>query len=360
MGSQQESQEAITRRTLLLGTAALLPGSTLLVSSSLSSPSPWEIKSVSTMKLTKDRVHNPVGEDKIGKWVDKAADLGVTHVAIETPYDNPPGLDAVSYTQRWIDTLREAEISVWHRHMFTKLEGIYDAKREVNREGYIDQIEGYILGNEDMFRPGDIFTPHPEIQNGGISLVTACHGDVCQFEGDSQQESIRQFNSWVRESTITARSAFERLGLEDTVRVGFFGFDGFVGWGHDNPDWSPDKNPIIEDETLEVVGEMTIDHYPRTGSQMAEDLDELQSFYPHVPIMIGELGDTQGEGGDFITDSVRGIDYTSDGKPREHILGMNYWHIGPEGNEALLIEDADSNPRETDLYYVMQEVFSAH
>lgn len=307
------------------------------VSSTQPSPTPtnpsvgqtWTIQSVSSMKETKDKICGQDPRQFIENWVDKAKELGVNYVAVETPYDNPGCGDALSYTQAWVDVIRSRGLKVWHRHMFLAFEGIYDTPKN-NRLDYLARTRDYIRAHPSLFAPGDIFTPAPEPQNGGISGFSYCSQGVCQFS------SISHFNRWLRDAIDVSRQAFGEIGLGDQVEVGYYGFDGFVAWGSNNPDW----NGILEDSTIEKMGNITIDHYPELiGQTMDQGLDELQARYPNVPIIIGEWGSA---GSSSVEQQVKD---SMAAAARPGVVGFNYWHMGMGGNEALIDDNFNNRPQ---------------
>lgn len=283
----------------------------------------WEIRSVSSMKETKDKLCNQDSEEFIESWITKAASTGANFVSIETPYDRPECGDTIEYTNRWVQTARNHNLSIWHRHMPLAFEGIYSVEKKSDSD-YLELIAKYIKEHAGLFKTGDIFTPIPEPQNGGIRGVTYCPHDVCQFE------NAEEFNMWLRNSIEVSKKAFEEVGLGGKINIGFFGFDGFVAWGDNNPDWEG----ILEDETIAAMGNITIDHYPEiVDDTMANDLDELQAKYPGVPIVIGEWG--------TITEDnpIEQVKKTMSAAARPGVIGFNYWHLGMGGNEALLNSD---------------------
>lgn len=283
----------------------------------------WSIRSTSSMKETKDRVCNQRDATFITNWVNTAYELGVTHIAVETPYDNPNCGSAVQYTKSWVDAIHAKGLKVWHRHMPLAFEGIYDIPKN-SSTNYLSQISSYIQANPTFFREGDIFTPIPEPQNGGIQGITYCPQGICMFTGATH------FNAWLRDAITSSENAFSSIGLGGKMRVGYYGFDGFVAWGDNNPDW----DGILEDATVAKMGNITIDHYPEiVGDTMENDLNELQAKYPNVPIIIGEWGTITG--GD-VEQQVRN---SMQAAKRPNVIGFNYWHMGTGGNEALVNDD---------------------
>ena len=283
----------------------------------------WAIRSVSSMKETKDKVCGQDSPEFISSWLDKAVELGVNYVAVETPYDNPACGSSVSYTKLWVDAVHTRGLNVWHRHAPLAFEGIYDTPKDASKN-YLTLISEYIKANPTFFRAGDIFTPIPEPQNGGITGITYCPQNICIFSGAAE------FNQWLRDAMTTSDSAFQSIGLGGKMKIGYFGFDGFVAWGDNNPDW----HGILEDSTVAAMGNITIDHYPEiVGDTMTNDLNEIQTKYPNTPIVIGEWGTITG--GDIVAQVINSMGAAL----RKNIIGFNYWHLGLGGNESLINDD---------------------
>jgi hypothetical protein len=287
----------------------------------------WAIQSVSSMKETKDRICNQRAQAFIDKWVARAKELGANYVSVETPYDNPSCGNAVAYSKMWIKSIRAAGLKVWHRHMPMAFESIYDVPK--SKSDYLNMINSYIKNNASDFAADDIFTPIPEPQNGGIKGVTMCYNNVCQY--DSQGD----FNAWLRNAISTSESAFSAIGLGGKMKIGYFGFDGFITWGDNNPDW----DGILEDATIQKMGNtIAVDHYPQlVGSSMGTDLNELQSKYPKALIVISEWGTVAS------VNTEQQVKDTMNAAKRPNVVGFNYWQFGVGGNEALINEDLSKN-----------------
>lgn len=290
----------------------------------------WAIQSVSSMKETKDKICGQDDAAFINQWLDRAKALGVNYVAIETPYDSPSCGNSVAYTNAWVSAARAHGLAIWHRHMPLAFEGIYSVPK--TKQDWISQITNYIKANPKLFANGDIFSPIPEPQNGGISGITYCANSFCQFTGAAD------FNSWLRNAMTASKNAFAGIGLNN-MKIGYWGFDGFVAWGDNNPDW----HGILEDATVQQMGNITIDHYPEAvGDTMANDLNELQNRYPNVPIVIGEWG--------TITTTINPVTQVNNdmsAAERPNVVGFNYWHLGMGGNEALINSDFSIKPSYT-------------
>lgn len=310
-------------------TSPATPTPTPVIVNPAPSTNSWEIQSVSSMKESKDRVCGQRDQAFIEKWVDKAKELGANYVAIETPYDNPDCGSSLDYTKTWVNALRSKGLKIWHRHMFLNFEGIYGANKNPN-DDYLGKIYHYIKDNSWMFKEGDIFTPAPEPQNGGIAGITYCAQNVCIFK------DAPHFNKWLRDSMDISEKAFSEIGLAGKMKIGYFGFDGFTAWGSMNPDW----NGILEDSTIAKMGNIAIDHYPELcGDTMENALNELQNRYPGIPIFISEWGSVD----DYNVENQ--VKNSMGAAKRPGVFGFNYWHMGIGGNEALINEDFSVRPQ---------------
>ena len=279
------------------------------------------------MKDTKDVICGQRDRAWIDKWVGKAVEVGANYVAISTPYENPSCGDAQAYTRRWVDAIRARGLKVWFRQMPLAFEGIYSVTKN-NSSDFLGLIGSYIKNNAGMYQPGDIFTPIPEPQNGGIQGITYCANGVCQFNGAAA------FNNWLRGAMTTANQAFQSVG-KTGVKIGYFGFDGFTVWGDNNPDW----HGILEDSTISMMGNITIDHYPEiVNDTMANDLNELHTRYPNVDIIIGEWGTITG--GDTVTQVKNSMGAA---KAASFVKGFNYWQFGPSGSGEQAIDNNFNN-----------------
>lgn len=279
------------------------------------------IRSVDAMKETKDRVCGPRDATFVNSWVKKAKELGANYVAISTPYEDPSCASSMKVTTLWVETIRAHGLNVWHRHMPLAFEGIYDVPKK--KVDYLPSITRYIQQNPGLFQEGDIFTPIPEPQNGGIEGITYCPEGVCQFKNTAE------FNRWLRDAMTLSRREFEKIGIGD-IGIGYYGLDGFIVWGANNPDWSG----FLEDETVEMMGNITLDHYPQLiNTSFRQDLAEFRQKYPTIPLIIGEWGAVgPSSKSQQITDAITWI------QQDPYLTGFNYWHMGMGGNEAIINE----------------------
>jgi hypothetical protein len=245
----------------------------------------------------------------------------------------------------------------------TLVHAITDNKVDSIRDPYTKQIVEYILNHQDMYEPGDIFTPTPEPFNGGISGVVYCGpSNTCVFN------SKEQFNQWLVNVTKASIAAFDTIPrLRGKVYVGYWGFSGFVISGFDNPDWEGrGVYGIIDDAVVHLSGDViSVDHYPGKGETFDTFFQSLDKRFPKerfpqgVRIVIGEYGTLNG--GDItktsqaIVESLNAYRNTSDSNLK--FGGMNYWHLGPRGmgtdpgvSEEALINNDYTNREQFDVF----------
>lgn len=296
----------------------------------------WSIKSVSTMNQSKDRVCDPRSPEWIAQWVHKMSELGITHVGVETPYDNPrcngvEGNYSIEYTQEWLTAIRAQKsvdgqpLHVWHRHMPIAFEGIYDTIKDPTVD-YASLIADYIKNNPSFFKDGDVFTIIPEPQNGGVVGATGCGQDVCIFS------SVEEFKTFLIDATNQAKKAFLDIGVKN-ITFACCGFDGYFLWGDNNPDHA--GTSFLDPETVKQLGILTIDHYPAKDATMAEDLKEMRVLWPanEYPVLIGEWGainSLEEKAAEDVTETMNAFEQD------KNIVGVQYWQGGPAGNEGLI------------------------
>lgn len=324
---------------------------TVFVSSPAPAPTPtttksWVVQAVDGMKLQQDALCSQASTSTINSWLDKAVDVGATHVAVSTAYDSVPGCNAQAYTRKWVTLTREHNLKVWHRHKTNAFEGFngVNKHRSPDQARHMKIETDWILANPELIQPGDIFTPFPEPQNGGISGVTWCGSPAnCQFG------HAADFNEWIRTVQMATKLAMQAIGKPVTttfgdpngVFVGAYGFDGFIVAGLYNPDW--EGKTFLEPATVAAMDNViAIDHYPNPGVSMGTDLDKIHAVWPNAKLVIGEIGTINQS-----TPAARQAavaEWFGAFIARTYVLGVNYWHLGYGGNEALL--NSDNSPRE--------------
>lgn len=273
------------------------------------------------MKSTQDRATSPLSAIEISKTIVSIKEMGAEYVAISTPYEVPGG-DATAQTKMWCDAIRNQNMKVWHRHSWPSDEGWYGVPKDEAKDR-IQDTKNWILAHKELFRNGDIFCPKPEPQNMGIGGV---NGNGKRFADKTA------FNKWLRDMTIACRDAFSSLGL--SVEVGYWGFDGFVVCGYNNPDWQ--GKSFLEPATVQLMlNEICCDHYPApSGKPMSDFLKVFKQAWPEVHLVIGEYGTTGAN------DKVVQLkEVFADLKADLSVTGINYWQAGPDGADVALLNN---------------------
>lgn len=281
----------------------------------------WQNQFVSLMKYSKDVVNNPPSDISINKVLDKVEELGANGIDITTVV---PDRKSTALTRRWIDAGRKRGLKIWIRLAGLAFEGIYNTPKHRSPDGlrHLKIHADWISENRDLLLPNTILTTESEPQNSGILGVNRGPKDFYQFN------SKEDFNEWLRMNIQNTKLALKASGC-DGVQVGWFGFDGFIGWGNDNPDWA--GKSFLEPQTVEMMDNtLCIDHYP-SKETMAKDLDDLKKVWPNVNVIIGEMGAIHGETPEQLRQQLEAL-------KRPYIKTVNYWTmIG--GNSALITDD---------------------
>lgn len=285
--------------------------------------------SIDQMKQTQDAGNNPMPIDKILSIVLKDKELGAEYVAIATPYDTPNAMSGPAQAKMWCDAIRAQGLKVWHRHSWASDEGFYGVAKQVTNDR-IQDTKNWILDNPTLFKNGDMFTPKPEPQNMGIVGVNAHTGNA-----PHRFANTAAFNKWLRDMMFTCKEAFTTLGLQ--VEVGYWGFDGFIVCGYNNPDWT--GKSFLEPATVQAMNNIICaDHYPSlVGKPMSDFLAVFKKTWPTAKLFLGEYGAAQIS---TIEGQIAEIKASMTAMYADPVvIGINYWHMGPGGTEALLNDD---------------------
>ena len=302
---------------ILLGTVLLTLGVILiykgLVFEDLVSPVPaprpiWSIRSIDTMKYSRDLAREKAGDASFDKIIDQQvkeiADTGASHVAIATPYDE----EFVPYLARWVQAARKYKLHVWFRGNFSGWE--WFDRKSITRKEHLDLTTKFISSHAALFEDGDIFTPCPECENGG--------------PGDPRKTGdIAGHRQFLIDSTRVGRDAFASIGKK--VEVGYHSMNYDVAMA------------VMDKNTTEAVGGIVaIDHYVSSPDKMIKDIKTL-SERSGGKIFLGEYGapipDLNGKmSEDEQADWVRQtLDLLILNKS---VIGLNYW-VGVGGSTEL-------------------------
>lgn len=269
----------------------------------------WEVKSIDTMKYSRDlageKLNDPTFSATINLQVKRIADLGATHVALGTPYDeqfNP-------FLKRWVDAARRNNLKVWFRGNFAGWEGWFGYNKSLTRDEHLKLMRQFINRNGDLFENGDLFTPCPECENGGAGDPRR-NGDVDGF----RQFMIEEFQ--------VANTEFRLIG-KNVRTVGSMNYDVAI--------------LVMNEQTANKVGNLVVvDHYVREPQKLVEDIEALgrvtQSnillgeFGVPIPDIHGDL--TEEQQAEWIESVLELIGNN------ESVIGGNYW-VGFGGSTAI-------------------------
>ena len=279
-------------------------------------PSPiplWAIRSIDTMKYSRDLAREKRTDDSFDAIIDQQvkniAETGASHVAIATPYD----AEFIPYLSRWVKTARKYKLKVWFRGNFSGWEKWFDHKR-ITRIEHLDMTTNFIMDNSYLFEDGDIFTPCPECENGGP-------GDP-RMTGD-----IVGHRQFLIDSTRVGNDAFAKIGKK--VEVGYHSMNYDVAMA------------VMDKETTQAVGGIVaIDHYVSSYDKMIKDIESIKErsggkiflgeFGAPIPDLNGKM--TEDQQVEWLNQTLTLL---ADNKS---VVGLNYW-VNVGGSTQLWSED---------------------
>ncbi len=313
---------------LVLGTFLLLAGCYYIYEGTrdyeLVSPLPppvpiWEVRSIDTMKYSRDLAREKLSDEKfdeiISSQVSAIAQTGASHIAIATPYDP----EFVPFLARWVAAARSHKLRVWFRGNLSGWEQWFNYPL-ITMLQHEQGIDDFIRSNPELFEAGDIFTPCPECENGaaGDPRMT---GKLKQY----QEFLIREFN--------LSSDAFRTIGKD--VHVGYFSMNYDVA-----------KLVMDKPTTKALGGIVAIDHYVKSPEKMIEDIVKIKES-SGGQVYLGEIGapitDIHGK----MSESAQAawINSTLELlRQSKSVIGINYWVSN--GGSTRLWED-DGRARES-------------
>ncbi len=274
----------------------------------------WLIKSVDTMKTSRDEAQNGLKKVNYKVELKKIKDLGANYVAIDTPYDE----EFYPYLKTWTDEAHKLGMKVWFRGNWSGWEGWNDYPKRLTRTQHIEKTVDFINSHQDLFKNGDSFTPCPECEYGGPGSPIKT-GDVegfKQFMIDEYQEMTQ---------------AFKETGKDVNV-----------SWFSINPDVA---KLIYDKELLEKTGNtITLDYFVKDKKQLDDGLNYFSKKFPGVKILIGEFGApiptqngkmTEEQQAAFVEEILKYL------AQRKDIIGVNYW-VSTGGTTPIFNKDLTS------------------
>lgn len=260
----------------------------------------WDFTAVDTVKYSRDvagqMIDKPEFDLTINKQIEDIASLGVTHVAIATPYDQR----FVPFLERWVKSAREHGLKVWFRGNFAGWEQWFGYSK-ITREEHQKLLKEFIENNPGLFEDGDIFTSCPECENGG-------NGDP-RLNGD-----VIGHRKFLIAEYQTSIESFGKIGKK--VNSGFYSMNYDVA------------KLIMDKETTQALGNIVvIDHYIKDPIEVAKDAKEIADK-SGGKVVLGELGApipdihgdmTEDEQATWIDEALTEASKTPE------IIGINYW-----------------------------------
>lgn len=282
------------------------------------STSYWDIQSVDTMKLSRDLAREKLKDSNfeivIREQVKKIAEVGATHIALGTPYDE----EFLPFLRRWVKEARKNKLNVWFRGNFSGWEGWFGYPR-IKAQEHLQKTREFILNNPDLFIEGDIFTACTECENGSL--------------GDPREtKDVSGFREFIVSLNDTASWAFRSIGKN--VSTNFFSMNLDVAF------------LVMDKETTKALGGIVvIDHYVKDPEKLLEDVRKI-SEKTNSKVVLGEFGapipDIHGDMTDLEQSEwvAKALALLS---KEEVLLGLNYW-VATSGTTSLWNEDGSQRP----------------
>lgn len=269
---------------------------------------PVAVRSIDTMKFSRDMAREKLSDEAFDQVIDtqisQIAQLGATHVAVGTPYDE----EFLPFLKRWVASARKYNLKVWFRGNFSGWEGWFEYP-DINRSTHIRKTQAFILENQSLFEDGDIFTSCPECENGG--------------PGDPRNVDPEGFKKFLIQEYTISKAAFKKIGKN--VTANYYSMNGDVA------------NLIMDKKTTAALdGVVTIDHYVGSPEQLVADIREY-ARKSGGKVVLGEIGVpipdihgdmTQKEQAEWMASLFAGLYQTPE------VVGINYW-VNAGGSTAL-------------------------
>lgn len=268
----------------------------------------WQFASIDTMKQSRDAARDrTITPEFIGNQVRAIKELGATHVAIGTPYDD----EFIPVLRDWVVQSRKNGLKVWFRGNFaafekqhgTDHEGWFGYPHEPDVTKHHQKTYDFITSHPDLFQKGDIFTPWPEPEN----VIDAYNNQNTYF-------------NFLTTSYTTAQQAFADIGQANKIATNF--------------SMNGDVARRLTPDVVKAIGNtVVIDHHVDDPRKMGEYMQAIIDRYgPEVRLVLGEFGAgkdmTQLEQALFVENLLAEIE-----RFPNNVQGVNYWVMqgGPTG-----------------------------
>ena len=288
---------------------SLLPLSAVV----LAKPQIWEIRSIDTMKMSRDKARAKLDDlafDKVIDWeMQSIKMMGANYVAIDTPYD----AEFRPFLNRWVTSARKHGLAVWFRGNWSNWEGWFDYPKNLTPDEHIAKTHDFITKNADLFVNNDIFEACPECENSGYW---------------QQPADNNKYQLFIRNERFSLEDAFSTI--QKNIHTNYISIIG--GRAKD----------VLDQRTFTKLENVaTIDHYAKNPANYEQYIAYFNNRF-QTKVLFSEIGapipDIHGnmnedEQADFI-DQVLSLLY----KHRQQVVGLNYWVLS-DGTTALYNDD---------------------
>lgn len=268
----------------------------------------WRIRSVDSMKLSRDTLRSPLSDAQIAADVALDATLHLTHIAVDVYYDDP------AYMARWVRAVRRVGLHVWFRAHWYAWEDHRERRGDMDPRAYIAATRRFLQGHADLLQDGDIFDFCPEPENGAYWLQT--YGDGWSWRNRAARSA---FNTFIRSGIYMASTTLANRG-RGGVLITVVSVNASIA------------ERMLSKPTVERLGMITLDLYSEgrtrdpavaTGRVLAEIARVRRRWA--VPILLGEHGYARDMRVDDATQArVLAAELLALGRV-PYLLGQNYW-----------------------------------
>lgn len=271
----------------------------LVITSPVAAVGFWPVTSVDTMKYSRDISREPDVIARIPGFVDAVAKLKPSYIAIATPYDE----EFYPVLSTWVREARKHNIKIWFRGNWSSWEGWFGYKKFSDYTEHHTKTAGFIRSHKELFADGDIFTPAPEPENGGL-------GDP-----RGSKEKTEKFRQFLITSYNSCVEAIKDIDVD--VTCGYFSVNGDIA-----------REILTEEVVHKTGGVVVIDHYVKTPGKLVDDVDTLAKKYNAI-IVLGEFGApipdihgtmSESEQSKYVADVLSGLLRLGN-----KVGGVNYW-----------------------------------
>ncbi len=279
-------------------------------------PRPPVITCVDTMKESRDTVTNPLSDAQMDQDVRLTATLHVTHITVDTPYDDP------DYLERWVQAVRRTGRAVWFRCAFNAWEGSYNVPATLTPAQYLLRLKAFLAAHPTLFRPGDILDPLPEPENGPYWAKTSPQGSSWTWK-DAPNATTDEYNRFFLQCSQTAQDALRAAGIRG-VLTNIRSTNGYIAA----------RPATLYPATVAKMGRVTTDSYIGQDPAIAPAA-ALTAFQAEIegiekvrrlPLVLGEFGySTQGLVSDAQQQAVLRPELAWL-RTLPYLAGLNYWH----------------------------------